>query len=370
MKALLDTILEKLNDLQLKKRHSVINPDSYINENLFNEPINLINNFEKILNDLDKKQPDVNDTDKLKELIYKTFEGKTGLGFTKDQLDEIFKEGELRYKDKIPPGFKDKDKEGFYLYEDKKILRKYGDLVLWKELIRKANVDKLEYLIFVTGDTKEDWWQEKRGMKLGPRYELINEIYFEVNSLKIFYMYDTSGFMQYSKHYLNIKIKEQSIKETKDLIESNKLNDQVIELEENSLSLFQLLQQVSLIVPIVIRFDSNHHSLPFVKIPHQVLNSIFIELFTFAIKYSSHGIIVVRYVELTNHGLLKMKFTTGLYTEENPAHDIDTELESIKSKLSEKYGRVVVDKYGDRFQIKFYIRKSYLVKAKNSISLF
>ena len=58
-------------------------------------------------------------------------------------------EGETRYKKEVPPGFKDaKNKDG---------VRKYSDLILWKELLRYAAKEK-KHIIFVTDDVKADWW--------------------------------------------------------------------------------------------------------------------------------------------------------------------------------------------------------------------
>lgn len=69
--------------------------------------------------------------------------------FTRDEIYGICDEGENRYKKEIPPGFKDgKNKDG---------IRKYSDLILWKELIKYAK-DEKKNIIYVTDDVKPDWW--------------------------------------------------------------------------------------------------------------------------------------------------------------------------------------------------------------------
>lgn len=69
--------------------------------------------------------------------------------FTRDEVYVICEEGENRYKKEIPPGYKDgKKKDG---------IRKYSDLILWKEVIRYAKEQK-KNIIFVTDDVKPDWW--------------------------------------------------------------------------------------------------------------------------------------------------------------------------------------------------------------------
>ncbi len=227
-------ILSQIQDLQLKKRHSVINPDKSINSQLFDEAFKKLNTYLEELNTLEAKQPDVTDEDPLKDKIESIFEDKIGTGFSKEELEAIYKEGELRYKEEIPPGYKDRTKTGIHMYQDKKYIRKFGDLIVWKEIIDKAKKDKLEYIIFVISDSKDDWWQKERGRKIGPRYELLNEIYFAATELKIFCMYDTSQFMKYSQQHLNIKVDENSIQETKDIIEFNRFDeDLAIEIKDS-----------------------------------------------------------------------------------------------------------------------------------------
>jgi predicted nucleic acid-binding protein len=63
---------------------------------------------------------------------------------------EFIKEGELRYKYCIPPGYEDgKDKVG---------IDKFGDLFIWKEILEIGKENKDKYIIFLTNDCKEDWW--------------------------------------------------------------------------------------------------------------------------------------------------------------------------------------------------------------------
>lgn len=69
-----------------------------------------------------------------------------------DDIFNIFIEGESRFKQQIPPGFMDKEKEikgGFI----------YGDLIIWKEIIGFAKSEK-KNVLFVTNDTKKDWFDE------------------------------------------------------------------------------------------------------------------------------------------------------------------------------------------------------------------
>lgn len=74
-------------------------------------------------------------------------------------------EGESRYKKEIPPGFKDaKKKDG---------IRKYSDLIMWKEILLYAK-NNSKNIIFVTDDVKSDWY-ETIGEKNEFHSKLLNE---------------------------------------------------------------------------------------------------------------------------------------------------------------------------------------------------
>lgn len=110
------------------------------------------------------------------------FENKVGQPYTKEEKDKIEAEGEKRYSNNIPPGYKDK----------KKIDNKYGDLLVWKEILKYATAEKKD-IIFVTHDQKEDWWNQIHGKTIGPRIELRKEFYDQTHHM--FHMYTMSSFL-------------------------------------------------------------------------------------------------------------------------------------------------------------------------------
>lgn len=128
-----------------------------------------------------------------------------GSPFSYTQIIEIIKEGEFRYRHSIPPGYKDeKDKIGF---------QKYGDLIIWKQVIEYAKIKK-QPLILITDDLKEDWWildKDRRPMK--PREELISEM-FDMANVQ-FWMYSTSKFIEASKIIISSEVTENTIEEVK-----------------------------------------------------------------------------------------------------------------------------------------------------------
>jgi len=123
--------------------------------------------------------------------------------YSKEKLQEIYKEGEERYKTKTPPGFEDeKTKDGN---------RKYGDLVLWKQIIEIAKNQK-KHIILITDERKIDWWWKiKDGRNMGPRQELVEEIKQEANV--DFHMYSSERFLSYGQSFLNEHVNQKALKE-------------------------------------------------------------------------------------------------------------------------------------------------------------
>lgn len=75
---------------------------------------------------------------------------------TQEDIFRWCEDGEKRYKNEVPPGFKDaKNKDG---------VRKYSDLILWNEILRFAKMNT-KNVIFVTDDVKADWWVTIEGNK-------------------------------------------------------------------------------------------------------------------------------------------------------------------------------------------------------------
>ncbi len=154
----------------------------------------------------------------------KAFRKRIGSSFSQAELDSIYEEGAKRYRDNLPPGHKDAGKDlsenepKVYQVEDKSYRRAFGDLILWKEILRKVKAEEIQYVALVTNDTKENWLEERRGKVLGVRHELLNEIYFEAKCVKLFHIYDTYNFMQYAKDFLQINVTDRSIAETKELL--------------------------------------------------------------------------------------------------------------------------------------------------------
>lgn len=150
-------------------------------------------------------------TDPIYNEINDIFLDKIDNSFSKDEYKEIVNEGKLRYENKIPPGFEDEKTKG----DDKK----FGDLILWKQILRKSTEMKMP-IIFVTNETKKDWWWKLKNDKiLGPRQELVEEM-LKMSGVH-FHMYSLDRFLEFGPVYLNEKSNKKAIEEIKEFTKAD-----------------------------------------------------------------------------------------------------------------------------------------------------
>lgn len=213
------SLQNELDGLQLKKRHSHIDPDKLIQgiEKTKNE-------FLAELGTLEEQSISVNSHDAIRERIDKLFSGRIGNApANQDEMENLFKEAETRYKNAIPPGFEDSKKDDNspdeFTYGGITYKRKYGDLIVWKQLIGHASSKSIKDIIFVTDDTKADWWWliDSNGKRsVGVRPELTDELSREAG-VERFYAYSTEGFLNYANEQLGAEVTEEAIEEVREI---------------------------------------------------------------------------------------------------------------------------------------------------------
>lgn len=210
--------------------------------------------------------------DELKELITKEddkiynrlisiIENKIGEKYTQELINKIQDEGEDRYKNNIPPGFNDSSKgdDNTRSYNGIKYLTKFGDLIIWKDILSKA--DNIEYkkVIFITNDgtssKKDDLIYKIKGMNVGPHISLLNELQMECG--KELHILDHLSFLKHSislteeevyfvkkseKEYLESKMIDESF-HTIDL-ERKRVEEKLNELKLERIRLRKLLHNI------------------------------------------------------------------------------------------------------------------------------
>lgn len=132
--------------------------------------------------------------------ITNLYDSRVGPAFDDGMLSEIYAEGSDRYERKIPPGYEDAKKSE---------PAKYGDLVLWKQILKHASEVKLP-AVFVTDDRKEDWWYTVDSHRHGARPELVEE-YFEASGERIHVM-TSDRFLDFAKTQM-VGIRQESVSE-------------------------------------------------------------------------------------------------------------------------------------------------------------
>jgi PIN like domain len=137
-------------------------------------------------------EPDLLHSDDLQTELVGLFDGKVGPRYDSIRLDEIYKQSAQRFARQVPPGYKDIKKPE---------PERYGDVVIWFQLIDHAKSTK-KPLIFITRDSKEDWWLEHNHDIIGPRPELGEEMMLGAGVR--FYMYTTPRFLKFAQQFLGL----------------------------------------------------------------------------------------------------------------------------------------------------------------------
>lgn len=150
----------------------------------------------------------------LKRQIAELFEKRIGQPYEQNQLIQWHQIAEARRMNRIPPGYEDSGKT----------TNKNGDVFLWLELIEQTRTAKRP-LIFVTMDTKEDWFikdirkeNEKRKIVCA-RPELIEEMNRRAGFDCLIYSADE--FLEASNKNLDSEAKAESILEVRDSVDNH-----------------------------------------------------------------------------------------------------------------------------------------------------
>lgn len=137
----------------------------------------MVNQIKQIF---EKQKSDLNESIKsgsLKSKIANIFNGRVGEPLSGEEIKKIHEEGDKRYASKIPPGYKDKGKDSN---------KQYGDLIIWKQIISYAK-EYNKNIIFVSSDTKEDWYLKEDSQFKVPHPQLFQEFAEETDQHILIY---------------------------------------------------------------------------------------------------------------------------------------------------------------------------------------
>lgn len=170
----------------IRKELTDTNIHPHLSQSIEEELINVLDKVEEDLTSSLNKYNRISGDDMIYNKVSQLFQGRIGKGYELNQLEIIIKEGADRYRRKVPPGFKDDN--------TKENDNKYGDFIIWKQLIDLAK-EHNSPIIFITDEKKEDWWwKTKNGKVISPRPELVEEM-FSIAGVD-FLMYSLNSFLK------------------------------------------------------------------------------------------------------------------------------------------------------------------------------
>uniref|UniRef100_UPI001362D5D8 PIN-like domain-containing protein n=1 Tax=Acinetobacter baumannii TaxID=470 RepID=UPI001362D5D8 len=181
-----------------------------------------VGKIRELITDIDQDKIYLTSKDYIREEFDYIFSGNSlgnNIFDTQAKLDDIFKNGENRYKNMTPPGYKDeKVKENeVFTFNGLTYKSKFGDLLIFKQIIEYSKDPNIKNIIFISEDVKEDWRivENLNGKKiLGARPELKQEIFLE-SSVDDFYIFDINNFLKYTTSFLNIGLNPSSVDDIK-----------------------------------------------------------------------------------------------------------------------------------------------------------
>jgi hypothetical protein len=136
--------------------------------------------------------------------LQKLFDGNTGEPLPADQLEAAVVEAKRRAEKQIPPGYRDAGKT-----------EPYGDYLVWKQTLREVARRKIPYLVFLTLDSKEDWYWIIKGRTISARPELARELKEECGSQLV--MLNVASFLFHAREYLDAEVSAETIRQSQNL---------------------------------------------------------------------------------------------------------------------------------------------------------
>lgn len=206
-----ETAISDINKLTIElektRQHPFVSADTlHMAKECFEKlKAELVNNKNSLLNHLHDDQISI--------FFDEIFSGKIGEKLTFETEQEIIKTGADRYARNQPPGYLDKNKADDSAPHEAK-LRRYGDLIIWLEIIRKSKADQ-KGIILIIDDRKEDWWVNALGRTLGPRPELVDE--FKKETGQSVYLYTADRFLEFSIGKLDQKLNPGTVTEVREI---------------------------------------------------------------------------------------------------------------------------------------------------------
>jgi predicted nucleic acid-binding protein len=135
--------------------------------------------------------------DELLETIGQLVDGRVGVEAAADQQERDVSEGKRRAKERIPPGFADDDKDGDGIA---------GDYLVWRQSLRFAQSEGVDWLVFVSDDVKADWRRDEGASNPRARPELEREAWLDAGCRLL--MLKSTALLRMAKGVLGLEVSE------------------------------------------------------------------------------------------------------------------------------------------------------------------
>lgn len=223
---------KKLDKLQKDFENEIKSP--FISKLLLSETKDGFNKIKEELLVKEQFFKNLIQNDNILDTISNIFDKKIGHPLSKQEFQTILiKEGEKRFDNKSLALFMNDNITGS---------DRYNDLMLWFQLIKKAQSDKCP-ILFITDEIKNDWWIQSESNTFSPNYNLLRE--FHNMTGELFYMYRAFNFLEYAKTLTKVgDIDETVMNEVKQFSS----NEQMIYIEiknDKNKDLNQLLEMIT-----------------------------------------------------------------------------------------------------------------------------
>jgi hypothetical protein len=145
------------------------------------------------------------DSDTVLARLEKLFEDRVGSPMESKELEEAHAEADRRIRHRIPPGYKDADKDTG---------DPAGDYLIWRQLLSEAAKRRIP-VVLISDDEKEDWIRREHNVPLGARQELREEMTREAGVPLL--IMTTEIFLRHAKAHLDATVSEETVDQAKEL---------------------------------------------------------------------------------------------------------------------------------------------------------
>jgi hypothetical protein len=144
--------------------------------------------------------------------------GKVGEPLTEEEEREAKEEATRRIREQIPPGYRDTKKEC-----------PEGDYFVWLQAMGEVKRRSLGWLVFVSGDVKEDWIYRVGGKTIGPRFELVQELAAYAGARLL--MLEPRTFLHHAGVYLDLAVSAETLQQAGRITDARNTPDLDLERE-------------------------------------------------------------------------------------------------------------------------------------------